>query len=136
MGVSMKSNDGVIARIVASMLISTAAGLALLMLMAALIVSGKVEETWSDKLLPTVWLLSGISGGFFAKKGSKENRMWVTAAATGGYVGVLLICSMLLFEGALYRPWLPVLCIAAGEVLPPMLHIKRSQKKKRYIPTR
>ena len=136
MGVSMKSNDGVIARIVASMLISTAAGLALLMLMAALIVSGKVEETWSDKLLPTVWLLSGISGGFFAKKGSKENRMWVTAAATGGYVGVLLICSMLLFEGALYRPWLPVLSIAAGEVLPPMLHIKRSQKKKRYIPTR
>ena len=136
MGVSMKSNDGVIARIVASMIISTAAGLALLMLMAALIVSGKVEETWSDKLLPTVWLLSGISGGFFAKKGSKENRMWVTAAATGGYVGVLLICSMLLFEGALYRPWLPVLCIAAGEVLPPMLHIKRSQKKKRYIPTR
>lgn len=136
MGVSMKSNDGVIARIVASMLISTAAGLALLMLMAALIVSGKVEETWSDKLLPTVWLLSGISGGFFAKKGSKENRMWVTAAATGGYVGVLLICSMLLFEGALYRPWLPALCIAAGEVLPPMLHIKRSQKKKRYIPTR
>lgn len=136
MGVSMKSNDGVIARIVASMLISTAAGLALLMLMAALIVSGKVEETWSDKLLPTVWLLSGISGGFFAKKGSKENRMWVTAAATGGYVGVLLICSMLLFEGALYRHWLPVLCIAAGEVLPPMLHIKRSQKKKRYIPTR
>ena len=136
MGVSMKSNDGVIARIVASMLISTAAGLALLMLMAALIVSGKVEETWSDKLLPTVWLLSGISGGFFAKKGSKENRMWVTAAATGGYVGVLLICSMLLFEGALYRPWLPVLCIAAGEVLPPMLHIKWSQKKKRYIPTR
>ena len=136
MGVSMKSNDGVIARIVASMLISTAAGLALLMLMAALIVSGKGEETWSDKLLPTVWLLSGISGGFFAKKGSKENRMWVTAAATGGYVGVLLICSMLLFEGALYRPWLPVLCIAAGEVLPPMLHIKRSQKKKRYIPTR
>ena len=136
MGVSMKSNDGVIARIVASMLISTAAGLALLMLMAALIVSGKVEETWSDKLLPTVWLLSGISGGFFAKKGSKENRMWVTAAATGGYVGVLLICSMLLFEGALYRPWLPVLCIAAGEVLPPMLHIKKSPKKKRYIPTR
>ena len=136
MGVSMKSNDGVIARIVASMLISTAAGLALLMLMAALIVSGKVEETWSDKLLPTVWLLSGISGGFFAKKGSKENRMWVTAAATGGYVGVLLICSMLPFEGALYRPWLPVLCIAAGEVLPAMLHIKRSQKKKRYIPTR
>lgn len=136
MGVSMKSNDGVIARIVASMLISATAGLALLMLMAALIVSGKVEETWSDKLLPTVWLLSGISGGFFAKKGSKENRMWVTAAATGGYVGVLLICSMLLFEGALYRPWLPVLCIAAGEVLPPMLHIKRSQKKKRYIPTR
>lgn len=136
MGVSMKSNDGVIARIVASMLISATAGLALLMLMAALIVSGKVEETWSDKLLPTVWLLSGISGGFFAKKGSKENRMWVTAAATGGYVGVLLICSMLLFEGALYRPWLPVFCIAAGEVLPPMLHIKKSPKKKRYIPTR
>ena len=131
----VKNSVGTVMRVTLGLMTCLAISFGLLTLISALTVSGEIGESQTAKLIPIVWGLSGLFGTLIGKK-DRETNKWLSAYVLGGYAGVLFTCGMLAFEGALHRPWLPLICIFIGYLLSSELKKGASKKRKRHSAAR
>ena len=122
--------------IVGSMLVSFVASILMVMLLTSLIISERIGEWQSDRLMLPIWLIVGFVGGYTGRKTGKEMRVWLQLCACGIYATILLVSGMLLFEGGIYRPWLPLLLMTIGCLLSCNLPAKGKRKRRRNTHTR
>lgn len=126
-----KHSGGIAMYVVISVMACVGITLALLALISTVTVSGKVGESQSAKLIPAVWGFSGMLIALIGKKMNGKENKWLPVYTMSGYAGAVLACGMLAFEGVLYKPWQPMVCIVAGFVLGSGLRRGGNKKRKR-----
>ena len=136
MGGKVKKSTALPGAIVISILIMMLVSCALILLLTGLVIRERVGECACEKLLLLAWLLVGVCGGVCGIRMEAQKKLYVSVGACGLFACMMLIGSMLLFEGRLVRPWLPVGIMIVGSIAVNVFGVAVGGKRKRKIRSR